>query len=153
MLIKLRADQIAIHWWTISKFIQKSLPPTVAHAKVSLRHIEVALLSDHMTCWVVEENNKMKGVILTIVVKDRPSGVQNLQIYSLTGMKDVERDTWVDVFNGLSKYAVGMNCSCIIGYSANEELIKLLKRFGADTNYTYVAFPTSKFFDSGKRRR
>jgi hypothetical protein len=153
MLIKLKAEQVAIHWWTISKFIQKGLPPTVAHAEISLRHIEVALLSDHMTCWVVEEEGKMKGIILTIIVRDRPSGVQNLQIYTIAGLTDVERDTWVEVFNTISRYAVSMNCSCIIGYSANEKLLKVLKRFGADTEYTFVAFPVSNFFDSGKRRR
>jgi len=87
------------------------------------------------------EDNKISRIIGTVVVgiiTDPFSNSKNLIIYSLWVINGSEFEEWKNGFLFTSRYALANGCSRIIGYTDNQIIVDLAKKFGADTTHTMI---------------
>lgn len=144
MLTKLLPDQISTFWDVIKFAIEESLPPTVGEHPDKMNRILSACMGGSIDVWASyergEEVNRFEGILLTKILFDDSSGTYNLLIYCMYGYNDVSRDSWLNGFNAILKYAKAKRCSRIVGYTEIPHVVALAKSLGGDTRYTFVSF-------------
>ncbi len=140
MIIKLDEDQITRHWDVIKFSILESVPPITYGSQNTINNMLKALLTGQMQCWVMLDKDKQtQGVVTTTMTADTCSGVKNLMIYSVYGLKFISDQEWVEHLQSLRKFAAAKGCHRIISYTAVARLIKLARNLGGNTEYTFIA--------------
>ncbi len=145
MLTKLMPEQISAFWNIIKYAIEESLPPIVGESPDKMNKILAALLCGKAQCWAsydkTEKENRFEGIVITNIVEDSISDTKNFLIYCLYGYENVDKKNWLNGFKSLVKYATARGCSRIIGYSDVPLILRLVKRLGGETKYTFISLP------------
>ena len=148
MLTKLLPDQISKFWDIIKYAIEESLPPLAGDHPDRMNRILSALLSSKVQCWASyrrEKNNTIfEGVCLTKLLYDDVSDTRNLLLYSVYGYEKTIEETWMEAFLAVAKYAEGLDCNRIVGYTSVPYLVEKAKLYGANTDNVFVSFDISK---------
>ncbi len=144
MLVQLTPEQVTPVWPELKLAIEASLPPIAGMQLHRTRNILTSIMTNDMLAWVgvrVEGNkNIIEGVVLTTTTFDAPSGTKSLLLYCVHGYSNASSNCWKSGFNTLRKYAKGINCNRIIGYTEVDSLKKLAVKYGADAKYTLISF-------------
>ena len=144
MLTKLLPEQIAKFWPVVRYTVEQSLPPIVGDHPDKMNRILSACLSGSLDVWVSylinEEVRKFDGVVLTQLLHDDASGTNNLLIYCLYGYEKVLKQSWLDGFEAILKYAKSKRCTQVVAYTEVQYLIDLVKSLGGEARYTFVSF-------------
>ncbi len=148
MLIKLLPDQIAKFWDIIKYAIEQSLPPIVADSPDCMNRILSAALSNRVDVWASYQRNngnvRLDGVGLTKTLYDDVSDTKSLLIYCLYGYTQVDRSSWPEALEVITKYAKSKGCTQLVAYSEFYNVIELARHMGADTKYTFISFDLNK---------
>jgi len=151
MLTKLLPDQISKFWPIVKYAVEQSLPPVVGEHPDKMNRILSSALCNHIDVWVSYtkgEDNKFEGIVLTEILYDEASGTKNLLIYCLYGYDLVSNESWMQGLVNLVKYAKAKQCNQIVAYTKEEVIIKLVKRLGGETDYTFISFDVDKIIKS-----
>ena len=144
MLTKLLPDQIAKFWPVIKYAVEESLPPTVGEHSDKMNRVLSAMLCGKLEVWISykrnENDTKIEAVLVTQFLYDEASNTKNLLLYCLYGYSVISNESWVEGFEAISKYAKAEGCSEVLAYSANEDVVSMSKKFGADTSFTFISF-------------
>ncbi len=144
MLTKLLPDQVSAFWDIIKFSIEESLPPIVGENSDKMNRILTSILSGKTQCWASYrrdgENPIFEGICLTRIIYDDASDTRNLLIYTVYGYEKTVEESWMNAFLSVSKYAVAQKCSQVIGYTSVPYLVEKAKMYGANTDFTFVAF-------------
>jgi len=144
MLSRLTFEQISKFWEVIEHSIDGSLPPTVGEVPDKMNNILTALLNGSMQCWVSHKKeegiNKLEGVMTTAVTVDFCSGTKTLLLYSGFGYRGFDRQTWMEGFEAISKYARSIHCNKIAAYSDNSDVIRAADMLGGETRFRLITF-------------
>jgi len=145
MLVKLLPEQISRQWKLIKYSIEEALPPISYGAEDRYDRILTKLLSGEMHCWVQynKDQSEVKAILTTTFTGDPVLGVRNLLIYSLFGFSFTKKD-YSEGLLTLYRFARSNNCTRIVGYTENQDLIKLTKRLKGEATYTFVTIPVEK---------
>lgn len=142
MLVRQTPSDIAAKWDIIQYAIRGA-----AMATFDMEHLNKILdqlLCSIMDCWLVVENEEstdILGVIITVVISDITSGGNSLLIHSLFTSTKTNSKLWIDGFKTLSKYAVSRGCDRITGYTINEDIIRIAKKFSGSAKWQYLTIP------------
>lgn len=141
MLVRLSGEAISKHWDVIKIAVKASSMPTADTNEDKMANVQRSLLEGKACCWVEgTEGNPRTLVITTLSIEDI-SKTKNLIIYCAHGFQLATSKDYVSMVKGLYKYALGCNCDNVLMYVWNDKLLKMLKKYGAETNYTLVVLP------------
>jgi len=140
MITKLLPEDVSKYWDIISYGLERSLPP-VANGVERMNNILASLLAGSMECWLGSEGDQIAGMMVTAVAEDVCSGTRDLMIYALYGYDKLPGELWVEGYSLVSRYAKSKNCGRITAYTNVPSLVEVAKKFGGDTQYTYITVP------------
>jgi hypothetical protein len=140
-LTRISGEQISDNWHVIRLAIKNSAMPTADTGEPKMKNILESLLKDRAICWVDGNPDKPRTVIVTSITEEEISGTKNLLIYCAHGFGKASSAEYLDMVQTLGDYARGMECDNIISYVWNDKIIRLLEKYGAETNYTLVVMP------------
>lgn len=148
MLTKMLPDQISKFWPIIKYAVEESLPPMVGENPDKMNRILSSMISGKLEVWASyryeEEIIKFEAILVTQLLFDEASGIKNLLLYCVYGYTVITDSSWLEGFKAISKYAKSLGCSGIVAYTANENVVELAKKFGADTSFIFVSIPLNK---------
>jgi hypothetical protein len=146
MITKLLPEQISIFWPIIKYAVEESLPPITGEHLDKMNRMLSAMLSGKLEVWAVytKEDNKFEAILVTQFLYDEASNTKNLLLYCLYGYTIINLSSWNDSLEFISKYAKANGCHSLVAYSANQDLIKIVKSLGANTAYTFISFELNK---------
>lgn len=144
MLTRLLPEQVSAFWDIIKFGIEESVPPIVGESPDRLNRILSSILSDKTQCWASYrregEDLIFEGICLTKIIFDDTSDTKNLLIYSVYGYNKGVEESWMEAFLSVAKYAVAQKCTQIVTYTTVPYLIEKAKKYGANTDYTFIVF-------------
>jgi hypothetical protein len=140
MLVKLLPDQISRFWPYIKYALEQSVPLDILKKNDKMNNILESLLFDGMHAWleIDQERLEVLGCLVTTIWNDESSKTKALRLYSVFSYDDLPPQTWAEGFHTLSEFARGKGCEFIDAFSENEGVIRLARRFGGDTRFTYI---------------
>ena len=148
MLTKLLPDQIAKFWDIIKYAVENSMPPTANWTPNMSSKVLTSLLCGKSQCWISyimkEDQRILEGVVVTEILHDHVSDTKNLLIYCIHGYSESQKSSWLDGLKTLVKFAASRRCKNIVGYTDVPSIINIVKRFGGETEFTFVSLPLSK---------
>jgi len=150
MLTKLLPDQISKFWPVIKYAVEESLPPTTfgEHPDKMNRVLSAALCGklDIWASYKHQENEatKFEGIVVTQLLYDDASGINNLLIYAVYAYENTDNETWAEGYETLAKYAKSKKCLNLVAYSSVPRIVNIAKRLGADASFTFISFPIPK---------
>ena len=146
MLTKLIPDQVAAFWPIIKYAVEESVPPIVGEQPDRMNRILSSMLSGKLEVWAsyTRPENKFEAIMVTQFLFDEGSGTKNLLLYSVYGYTAITEKSWTEGFHYLAEYAKANNCSALIAYSANQDIVNLAKQYGGDASYTFLSIPLNK---------
>lgn len=143
VLVQLLPEQISEYWDMIGDSIEKSLPPMeYASPKMMLNLLSSLMLGD-MQCWFIMSSPEITGenivAISTTIVQGRgPSGIKNLEIYTLFARRELTKSLLSDAYNTLKKFAKSRDCYRIIAYSEIDRVISIVEGLGGESKYKFI---------------
>ena len=148
MLTRLLPDQVSNFWDVIKYAIEESAPPIAVVNPNMLNNILMSILSNKTQCWVSyrRENEKLifEAVALTKILYDDVSDTRNLLIYCIYGYENTVEESWMSGFLAIAKFAKSQNCHQIIAYSNIPYIVQKAKKYGANTDFTFIALDIPK---------
>jgi len=147
MLVRLLPEQISSLWDIVKYAVEQSLPPVAYESPDKMNRVLSSLLAGKTQCWASYTRNpevKFEGLVLTKMIYDDVSNTKNLLIYCLYGYEDVDDKSWFSGLNTLSKYAKSKGCAQVMAYTDRPGVVKLVKRLGGDTSFTFISFDVKK---------
>lgn len=149
MITKLLPDQISRFWPVIKYAVEESLPPTVGDHPDKLNRILSGMLSGKLDVWasyrhLPDGTTKFDGIGVTQILYDDASNTYSMLIYAVYAYEKTLPETWADAFETVSKYAVSKGCTRYVAYSSIPYVVEMAKKFGANTDFTFISFPLPK---------
>ena len=140
-MLALAGNQIAEIWPVIRKAIRLSAIPTADTNDNKMNNILKALLEGRATCWMSGNKRKPRTIIVTVVAVEGISETKNLLVYCAHGFQKETPKQYREMLKGIKNYATNIGCHNIISYVANEKMVEVLKKYGAECDYTLMVFP------------
>jgi len=140
-LTKMSDEEVGENWHIIRRAIKNSALPTADTGEDKMKNILDALLRGFAVCWVDGKASAPTTVIVTSISEEEISGTKNLLIYCAHAFLRLDSSVYLDMVRTLGSYAKGVQCDNVIAYVHNKKLVKLLKQYGAETNYTLAIMP------------
>jgi hypothetical protein len=137
MLVALLPEQISEFWPLLKGHIDDTLPPTGDYGSYDVNKILYNLLFGYAQLWLYNEGEVNKGFIVTTIYDDI-SGVRSLIIYSMVVIDKTAKVDWQGEFETLRKYANSRGCSKVCSFVRNDKIVKALKEYGIDTQFTFI---------------
>lgn len=139
MMVKLLVNQIP-RAWPFIKACVKDVIPDFAKSEEKLSNLLKALMLGEFHCWIIADES-LKAMVITTITHDGGSGTSNLLVYCLRAFGEMTKRDWAEGFITLKKFAQSNGCKYIVGYTNNNGVLSLVRRFGGDTTYTFVSIP------------
>jgi hypothetical protein len=141
MLVRMSSEQIGDNWPIIKSAIKNSALPTVDTGEAKMRNVLKALLVGQAVCWVDGDPERPRTIIITSLSEESISETKNLLIYCAHAFARATSEDYLNMVYKIGEYARGMECDNVIAYVWNPKMLQLLKKYGAETNYTLVVMP------------
>jgi hypothetical protein len=78
-------------------------------------------------------------MLITTISQDKVSGTKSLLIYCLYAFGKTYKETWVEGFETIKRFAKGEGCHRIVGYTAEPKIREIVDKLGGSTKYTFVS--------------
>ena len=145
-LLKFSPTQIMENWPYIKECISLSLPPYVVESQDAMLRIQEQLLVEYLECWACVDDTlgTLFGIITTKIAVDDVTLSRNLLLFTVTITEEHENSVWVEGYKYLSKYAKARDCSSIIAYTNQENIIMLANSLHGDTSWKMLQFQLLK---------
>ena len=140
----LTGNEVGERWPIIKAALKLSSAPTADTNEEKLKNILRALLSGTAVCWMTGNQRRPRTLVVTTMSIEEISGTKNLLIYCAHAFEKETPQQYTEMLEGIKDYAISMGCDNILSYVWNEKMVKLLKLYGAECNYTLCVFPVSK---------
>lgn len=142
-LLKFSPQQIMENWPYIKECITVSLPPYVIESQDAMLRIQEQLLIEYLECWacIDDTNEQFLGLVTTKIAVDDITLTRNLLIFTVTLTEEHENGIWMEGYKYLSAYAKAKNCSSIIAYTNQSNIIMLADALHGDTSWRMLQFP------------
>jgi hypothetical protein len=149
MVNQMLPDQISKFWPIIKYAIEQSLPPIVIDHPDKMNRLLSALLSGKLEVWAsykhLEDGTiKFNGIAITQVLYDDVTDLKSLLVYSVYAYESTDELTWIEAYETISKFAVSKGCVRFVAYVSAPSVLKLIKRLGGDTSFTFISLPLSR---------
>ena len=141
MLVRMSGEEIGKRWEYIRKAIRASAMPTADTNEAKMSNIQKSLLSGKACCWVEGDKRNPRTLVITTLAMEEVSLTRNLTIYCAHGFQIADSKDYAKMVKGIYKYALSCNCDNILMYVWNKKLLRLLKKYGAQGDYTLVTIP------------
>lgn len=130
-LLKLRVDEISVHWGLVRQSILMSFPPGTSMNEETMANILQAAMEGRLQVWVLRDGIKPLTILTTVVTHDTISGSKTLFVYSLGALTETPLAAWEYGIKKLLEICKRVGCDRVLSRTNNQRLVKLLKRFGA----------------------
>jgi len=140
-MVILSNDQIGKRWGIIKSAIRLSALPTADTNEDKMTNMLKSLLSGRALCWMSGNERKPRTVLITTIAVEEISGTKNLLIYCAHGFEKEKSSTYMDMLEGIRRYAIEKKCDNIISYVYHDDVKGLLEKYGARCEYTLAVFP------------
>ena len=149
MLLKLLANQVADKWDVIFPAVEIALPAIEDERERKKRELVLmqSFLDGSLTCWLIGEEKKILGVIVTSVIEDPGTKLKSLFVYSIYAYQFLSARSWVEVLKPLMKYARKEDCVNILAFSSVEKVIEIMNTVGADTQQRVLRLEVFQYED------
>jgi len=138
-LARVFPQQIPENWEFIRESILKSLPHTADASEETMANIMSSLVNEALIAWVLyDDEDKVKLVFTTAVIRDIFSKTDSLLCYSLLGFQPVGDDDWGMLYGKMEEYCKEIGCKRMIAYSDSKRGVQLAEMFGADASQTII---------------
>jgi len=143
MLIRLSQEQIGENWDIIRAAIRSSAMPSADTNRDKMNNILKSLLIGRAVCWLDGNKDQPTTLVITSITIEEISGTKNLLIYCAHGFRQATSEDYVKMISTIGRYAKSVKCDNVIAYIWNPRILELLRKYGAEANYTLVVFPLS----------
>jgi len=138
MLIIVQPSKVTDYWPTFEGHIEQSLPPTAQAPGVDANQILYSLMVGSAQCWLyTNAEQELKGFLITSTYADL-SDVRTLMLYNVVVFDKTVQVDWAQEFETLRRFAIERRCNRIAAFIANEKIVEMLHKWGADTSFTYA---------------
>ena len=147
MLTRLLPEQISTHWDIIKYAIEQSLPPIVGDHPDKLNRLLSSALSGKLEVWASYtrgKETKFEAVLVTKILYDDASDTRNLLLYCVYGYSDVPKESWINGFETILKYAKSKGCLQVVAYTTLPYMIELGNKLGGNSDYTFISFDVNR---------
>ena len=139
MLVQLLPEQIGKHWDEIKSTLERTLPPVTSVTDDTMNNILQQALSGEVQVWVVSDEGKVMGLVITTIVEEFVSGSRNLLIYSVYGYSFISEGLWRNAVEKLRGFASGSGCHKIIGYTKVKRIIDIVQMLGGSAESVLIS--------------
>jgi len=139
--VVLTGKQVVDRWPIIKSALKLSAMPLADTNDEKLRNILRALLTGHAVCWMTGNERRPRTVVILTISVEGISGTKNLVVYCTHAFEKETPKQYVDILRGIQQYAKDRGCHNIIAYIWNDKIKELLKKYGAECNYTLAVWP------------
>ena len=140
-LMRMSDEEVGQNWHIVRRAIKNSALPTADTGEGKMKNILNSLLRGFSICWYDGRVDAPTTVIITSISEEEISGTKNLLIYCAHAFMRLDSDNYVSMVRTIGQYARGLSCDNVIAYVHNKKLVKLLEKYGAETNYTLAIMP------------
>lgn len=140
MLIRQIPDHVENNWEYYAPAIGKSLPPIVGRTRKGMINVLEAVLLEDLIVFNLtnEDQDELYAVVTAKVEYESISKTRNLLIYSFTSLETIPPGMWERTREELKKIAIANDCSNIIAYAKNKNVIEFFNKQGARTETTLI---------------
>jgi hypothetical protein len=140
LLIKMYPEQIGRHWGDLKPAIEIALPKVSMATMDRMNKVFQALLCGQMDMYLVceDESRKIRGLITSAIFQTIDMAEKQLLIYTIYAFGQATFDELREAWMLVKDLAKGNDCTSIVGYTAKENVLKLVKGLGAETDLTFV---------------
>ena len=142
MLIHAQPDLVSKHWDSLAPYIAQSVPD-IANKEGGMARILQAILLERLQIWVYDKSDKMVFVGSTALFVDPVTFDKKLVLYTLSAIHDVSKDTLVDSYETIYKYAKQQGANAIWAFTKIPSIVKFAEAAGADVSTTLIEFPVN----------
>jgi hypothetical protein len=137
----LTGEEVGERWNVIKAALKLSALPTADTSEEKMINMLKALLDGHALCWMTGNGRSPRTIVVTTLSIEEISQTKNLLIYCAHGFVKERPDQYIDLLKSIKDYAEKNGCDNIISYVWNDKIVKLLKMYGAECDYTLAVFP------------
>lgn len=149
MLIQLTSDDASKNWDKIYSALCSRLGMD-AEDKESSTNILVNILSGRAQLWLLSREGTAESIPimlgLTTISVDAIWGKRSLFIYAVEWLSSAGSKDYLYGLRQLEKYARAQGCTEMFFYSRDDKLKCVMKRLGADVEYTLVRLEVPNVF-------
>jgi hypothetical protein len=121
--------------------LKLSANPRADTNEEKLTNIYKALLEGRAICIMTGNRRRPRTVLVLTLDTDSVSLTKNLIIYCAHGFEKEKAEEYVELLETVKDCAYGLNCDNVLCYVWDEKLKELLKKYGAQCDYTLAVFP------------
>lgn len=142
MLVKLLPEQVMNYWDLIKEGIEACESSVNSYEPMDMESVQAHLLGGVIHCWVsVNKKPKVVAFVITKIVHSDFTNNASLLILAIYAFEKTTGSDWVEGFETLKKFALSRGCKKIIGYTINDKVLKIVDKFGGDTNCRFISIP------------
>ena len=138
VVLRLSSEQVTKYWDHIKEVLEDIRPP---HEEVSAEGFNAVLehlLAETAQAWMLTEEGMIKGIIISMVRLEFLLGTRNLYVMAAYSYEGISRELWKQAHHTLNKFASGMQCANIIGFTNVEKIKSVVRMLGGDTSTTLI---------------
>lgn len=141
MFIQLEGVEQIIEFWPLIKQALKEGPPLINEKTGKYGRMYEELLTGAYTVFVLlDDDEQIKGIVITGVLYDIMSGNKNLLLYLLYSVSQLTKKDFARIVVGVKTYAKTLACEQIVGYVKDDNIKHLLERLNCNLDYTFFTY-------------
>jgi len=138
MITKILPTKIEEHWKAIAAYLDKVMPPTPYGTKIDTDYLKTKVITEEMSLWLIYQNEKINGLLITTYTKEITSEKSSLLIYAIVAFEKLDTALIKEDFKTLQKYAKETGAQYISAYSNVPHVVKLVQDLGGNAEYAYL---------------
>lgn len=126
-------------WEDLFPTIVSALPNVNVNDAFAKSAMQQAIVKGILTCWLATgDDDKVFAVMTTTVSLDFVTGGRNMLIYSITGLREISDEEYIDGIKTLKEHCLLSKCQQIIAYTKISKVAKIFKEMGGDAETVFL---------------
>lgn len=145
-LDKMEPNQVTEYWDVLREHIMPCLSMEAQGTKQARVNALRSILIGRAELWLFQSLEELLAVFILTVHRDPLVGSRHLLVYGMNIVGRVTREEANQALETLQRYAQGIGCSNIIGWTAFQEVVNLVEKAGGVSNMHLVELPLDTRF-------
>lgn len=138
VFLKLEPEDAIRRWKYIGFYIMQALTPIAAETEFLRGNVMAAIEKRQLDVWMAMRGGEIAAIYTLTQSMDVISGTKQLIIYSLTSVRQIDRELLLQGLDNIKRQALSLGCQKVVSYTGINSLKRLGKELGANDFTTLV---------------